>query len=212
MRMGRAADRYPQRLPTRSVASHHAIDATTPAPQPQLGMAPSTRLQKHPTRRVHYNAPTSRVGSRKNPIRLDDTPPPDDTAAQRNSPAPASRVIRVPTTRIKAGAVIKPKPSPQKVVKKSAVPKKKAPPVQRECSICASTKSVSHSFRLDKLDDACEHFKGICSGCIQALVKMKIASRQLTKSDLACPFPECDLVLNHATLRLAFTVKASFAE
>jgi hypothetical protein len=209
--MGRAADIYPQHLSARPVASHHAIDATTPGQRTQFGMAPSTRLQKHPTRRVHYNAPTSRVGSRKSPVRLAVTPPPD-TAAQRNSPAPARRAIRGPTTRIKAGAVIKPKSSPQKVVKKSAVPKKKAPPVQRECSICASTKSVSHSFRLDKHDDVCEHFKSICSGCIQALVKMKIASRQLTKSELACPFPECGHFLNHAALRQAFTVKASFAE
>jgi hypothetical protein len=170
-------------------------------------MAPSTRLRNQPARRIDYAQ-----GSRTDPIRLHDTPSPGPTAAQTNLSAPARKSTRKPATRVKAGAIIKLKTSPKTAVQTPAQPKKKPLPAKRECSVCASTKSVSHSFRLDKSKDACQHFKGICSQCIAKMVAGKIESRQLTEPDLACPYPDCSEVLDHATLRMAFTNKEKFKE
>jgi len=185
-------------------------------------MAPSTRLRANPARRVAYAEPTGREGSRGNPIALEATPPPEPVVP----PAPRERAARKPATRkpagkqpaltvprTRSGAVVKPKETPEKAVfKKEKKKKKKAPPAKRECSICASTKTVSTCFRLDGHEDACEHFKNTCGQCIQRMVSVKISQRQLGEADLACPVPGCAHVLDYTTLKHAFTNKALFAE
>jgi hypothetical protein len=201
-------------------------------------MAPSTRLRDQPERRVDYAA-NARVGSRANPIDLEDTPPPAPriqnarqstgalaprasappipAAAPRTRGARASQTARKSErsniTRVDAGAVVKLKAPVKKAATVKALPSaKKLPPPKRECSVCASTKSVSHSFRLDKNDETCEHFKGICGQCIAKMIAGKIESRQLSEAELTCPYPDCDHVLDHADLKAAFMNKEKFKE
>jgi hypothetical protein len=178
-------------------------------------MAPSTRLQREPARRIVYNALTGRVGSRGNSIPLDDTPPPETAPAPKERSALARKArgkeTPQPVTRARAGAIIKPK-EPSKKNKDVKEPKKRAPPVKRECNICASTKVVANSFKLEKHGNACEHFKSTCNLCIQRMVSVKIESRQLAEPELACPVPGCEHVVDYMGLKAAFTNKAAFAE
>jgi hypothetical protein len=202
----------------------------------RLMMAPSTHLRDQPERRVEYREVT-RVGTCANPIELDDDTPPPATqrtarttqtarkstanAPPRAAAAPRSRAGRAllparqslsPTiTRVDTGAVVKPKAPIKKAVKAPAK-EKKLPSPKRECSVCISTKNVSHSFRLDKNEEACEHFKSICSQCVTKMIAGKIESRQLSEAELACPYPDCDHVLDHTDLKMAFTNKEKFKE
>jgi hypothetical protein len=210
---------------------------TTTSLDPQLTMAPSTRLQDQPERRVEYREIT-RVGSRANPIELDDETPPHTTGrmartiqtgrksagatiTSTNAAAPRARAglallqarqsLRPTIARVDAGAVVRPKAPIKKAVKAPAKEKKLLPP-KRECSVCVSTKSASHSFRLDKNEETCEHFRNICSQCITKMIAGKIESRQLSEAELACPYPDCDFVLDHVDLKMAFTNKEKFKE
>jgi hypothetical protein len=169
-------------------------------------------LQEYPQRRIHYDAPTARFGSRGNPIEMDDTPPSVAVVAQGKARVPARGGSRKPAARVKSGAVVKPKEASKKTTKKAVPLKLKLPPPRRECSICASSKLISRSFRHDKSEDTCEHLKGICGGCIQRIVQEKVAGRQLNEPGLNCPYPECDHILEHATLKSACTNKRIFAE
>jgi len=163
-------------------------------------MAPSTRARKQPVRRVIHDHPTTRAGTRNNPVVLEETPEP----AQELDPPPASahKAKRKPVARVKAAAVAKPKAPPK------AQPKTKLPAAKRECSICATAKTVSHSFRLSAKPGVCEHFQDICSLCIQKMLKSKMADRTLAEHDLACPFPKCGQGLDTVMLKQACTNKA----
>jgi hypothetical protein len=176
-------------------------------------MAPSTRLQKNPERRVRYDGKTNRGGSRGTLIAPNHNGPPSTTVAAPSNPPVATQVKGPkPAGRVKAGAVAKPKAPPKEAVKEKASPKKKLPPPQRECSICASTELVSTGFALDQHADACEHFEGICNWCVRGLLREKVSSRQLAEPGLQCPFPECDHVVGYDTLRTIEAVKATFVE
>jgi hypothetical protein len=166
-------------------------------------MAPSTRLRTQPARRVDYNE-----GSRARPITLDDTPPPGPAVAPANPPAHTRKSARKPAARLKKGAVVKRKAAPKKVVK--AAQPKKLPAPKRECSICVTEKSITNSFRLDQDEDACEHFKEICSQCIANMIASKVESRQLSEPGLACPYPDCQHMLDHARLKMAIVNKEKF--
>src|SRR4051812_41416804 len=123
-------------------------------------MAPSTRLRARLERRVNYAESAAPVGTRANPVRLEDTPEPlsspEPTAPSRK--ATRKSTARISTarpkytsifgpfspdhdrvTRVRAGAVVKPTPE-RKATEKAAKSKKKEPPAKRECSICATTK------------------------------------------------------------------------
>jgi hypothetical protein len=135
----------------------------------------------------------ARVGTRANPVVLEETPEPEE---QPVVPAAASRrTKRQPVPRTKAAAIVKPKSTPKTPTKPKAkapaTPRKRGPSEKRECSLCASSKSVSHSFRLNGVVGVCEHFQHICGGCIQNMLKGKISDRKLDMADLACPFT-CD--------------------
>jgi hypothetical protein len=176
-------------------------------------MPPSTRLQKQPERRVRYDAPTDRGGSRGILIALNNNGPLPTTAAAPSNPPVVTRAkARKPTTRIKDGAVVKLKAAPNKFVKEPASRKTRRPSPQRECSICASTELVSKGFALDQHEDACEHFHRICNTCIGGLLREKMVSRQLAEPGLPCPFPECDHDLGHDTLRMVKAINATFVQ
>jgi hypothetical protein len=125
---------------------------------------------------------------------------------------PLRNLPRKASAGAKAKVVVKPKPLSEKVVK--VPPQKKPPPPKRECSICISSKSISHSYRLVKEsdEDVCEHFKNICSQCIKRLATDKVATRQLAEPGLPCIYPECNHVLGYEMLKLAFIRKEAFAE
>jgi hypothetical protein len=175
-------------------------------------MAPSTRLRQDPARRVIYSELTGRGGSRGNPIVLDE---PEPVPAPRKRSAPARKIRGKespgPVTRTRAGAIVKPT-KPAKKTKAVKAPKKRAPPVKRECNICAATKVVANCFKLEKHGNACEHFRSTCSLCIQRMVHVKIESRQLAESELTCPVPGCEHAVDYMGLKAAFTNKAAFAE
>jgi len=169
----------------------------------------ASQARKPPTRT------SARVGTRANPVVLDETPEPEEqpvvpTAATR-------RTKRPPVPRVRAAAVVKPKtsktPSKRKIDAEPAAaltPKKKRGPAEkRDCSICASSKSISYSFRLNDADGVCEHFKNICGACIQGMLKGKISDRKLDNADLACPFT-CECVLDQDLIRRSLTSKSFF--
>tara|TARA_R110002003_G_scaffold159_4_gene13752 strand:- start:3637 stop:4524 length:888 start_codon:yes stop_codon:yes gene_type:complete len=176
-------------------------------------MAPSTRLQRHPARRVHYDRPTALAGSRGNSIVLQESPLPEPTAERTASPVHARKARQTPTERVKAGAVVKSaRAQSNKSDQATAKSKKKAPAARRECSICAITKSLSRSFKTTKDTGACAHFQSICTLCTQKLIKDKMARRQLGEPELVCPFPKCEHRLAPATLEKVCTNSALFAE
>jgi hypothetical protein len=173
-------------------------------------MAPSTRLRSKPERRVNYSdttKPGPAVGSRGNPALLEETPRPT-TSVRKTSRKPAPP--RKPVTRVKSGAVVKPKAESKaesKAAKRSPKPKRKARPAKQECSLCATTKSTSSSFKVP--EDACEHFQGICGVCIQKMLKSKVAEHQFAEAELSCPFPDCEHALDYTALKGAVS-KAAF--
>lgn len=156
-------------------------------------MAPRTRLQRQPSRRVQYVA-----GSRANPIEIEDTPEPA---------APIStRTRRGAGQKSGYSGVKKGKAVPKKTLKKAVLVKKSKP--KRECIICINTKVISPSFKLDGDEDACEHFYNICNGCIESTVNGKTETRQFPEAGLACFYPGCDHVLDMSTLKKALTKTA----
>ncbi|KAF2823698.1 hypothetical protein CC86DRAFT_384256 [Ophiobolus disseminans] len=159
-------------------------------------MAPSTRARKQPVRRVIHDPPPAR-GSRHNPFVLEETPEPVEEV--QAPPASSRKPKRGPVPHIKAAAIFKPKAQAQA----KAQPKMKLPLTKRECSICATTKSVSHSFRLSAKSEVCKHFQDVCGLCIQKMLKTKIADRKLSEPDLACPLPKCDHGLDTVMLKQA---------
>ena len=73
--------------------------------------------------------------------------------------------------------------------------------VKQECTICASTHAV-HQFKVRKYAaHSCEHLDTICSFCIRRILKAKVTERQLDHTGLACPFPDCDVVVEFAALK-----------
>jgi hypothetical protein len=163
-----------------------------------------TRLQAQPTRRVNYDQSAAALGTRGNLIPVNDLP------ATRAKTQATRADARRPSTKVNTGGVLKPEPVSKKTVKVKAPPKKKEPKPKRECTVCATTKSVDR-FRLDKNKEICEHFKDICSRCVSQLVRTKTESRQFTEPGVACIYPNCDHVLDHETVKLAVHSKAVFS-
>lgn len=162
-------------------------------------MVPSTRTRRQPIHRADHGTvhepPTTRLGTRANPVVLEDTHDPEEpTVSIRES-------AWKPVSRVKAAAVVKPK-----------TPPKALPAGKRECSICATSKTISHSFRLTGNSGVCAHFQDICGLCIQKMLKTKVAERQLSQPDLACPFPKCDHALDTTMLKKACTNKIIIAQ
>ncbi|KZM19425.1 uncharacterized protein EKO05_0003094 [Ascochyta rabiei] len=175
-------------------------------------MAPSTRLSSRPERRVanHGKASSSRVGSSRNPILVEETAPP----RKRIGMMPRRRIESAPKQArdargrfVKSKNTAEPKPDRKKVVKVTAEPKpkKKARSEKTECLICATTKDTTRSFRASKSRKICEHFENVCNSCVQKQIKTKITARQLTDAHLPCMFPGCTAVLDHAALKKVMT-------
>jgi hypothetical protein len=172
-------------------------------------MAPSTRLRSKPALRVNYADTTHRnpspVGSRDNPVQLEETPEPT-MPVLKTAHKPATPHKHV--TRVEAGAVVKPKKEPN-IVKRSPRTRRKVRPAKQECSICVTTKSTTSSFKVP--EDACDHFQNICGACIQKMMKTKVAERQLAEAALFCPFPNCNHALDYTALKGAVS-KPAFEE
>ncbi|CAO2649529.1 Nn.00g069140.m01.CDS01 [Neocucurbitaria sp. VM-36] len=177
-------------------------------------MAPSTRLQSKPERRVDYSL-TTRAGTRSKPVLLEE-PPASDAIVRRESEVPeptslATKPVGKSATRVKAGKVNKSKVVKKKPAKAAPKPKKQERPERQECSICATTKSTARSFKVYDSYSACEHFDGICNLCIRKLLQTKIAERQFTNPGLGCPFPKCDHALDFVALKKIMS-KAAYEE
>jgi len=174
-------------------------------------MAPSTRLQAMPGRRVNYAESSAPSGTRASLLRINDTAElrsspehsqvhsPVSPETVRNAIRPQQPSLSDPlrpvsnrVTRVKNGAVVKP-------AGKTPRPKKKARPTKQECSICAVTKLTTRNFKAS--DEACEHFQTICNLCIQKMLKTKVAERQLDKAELGCPFGNCEYKLGYPALK-----------
>ena len=182
-------------------------------------MAPSTRLRSRPERRINYAdtseaeleagtqvpsqpvASTQKRGS-KHALRV------NNIHASSGSPDASLIVAPKRAARIKAGAVVKPKTGP-KARKKGPIPQKKERPSKQECSICATQKTTTRSFKAPR--DACEHLQSICNLCVAKMLKTKVAERQLEEAELSCPFPECGHLLDYTALQ-AIVSKAAFEE
>ncbi|KAL1793555.1 hypothetical protein ACET3X_008537 [Alternaria dauci] len=150
-------------------------------------MVPSTRLRSMPERRINYAA-------RANGIHA---------SAESPDASPTTAPRRV--ARVKAGAVVKPKSGP-KVREKAPARKKKERPAKRECSICATEKVPTRSFKAP--DDACEHLRSICNMCVAKMLKTKVAERQLGEAELSCPFPKCGHLLDYPALTVIVSTAA----
>jgi outer membrane biosynthesis protein TonB len=200
----------------RQLTYHRSLTqlTTTNSEEPQPAkMAPKTRLRSKPALHMDYvdmsDPDPALVGSRHNPVQLEDTPePPTPVRKTARKPARTPVTPRKSVTRVKSGAVVKPKKEP-KVVRRSPKPKRKVRPAKQECSICVTTKSTASSFKVP--EDACEHFQSICGLCIQRMLKTKVAERQLAEPGLPCPFPDCKHALDYTALKGAVT-KAAFEE
>ncbi|KAF1839031.1 hypothetical protein BDW02DRAFT_618103 [Decorospora gaudefroyi] len=183
-------------------------------------MAPSTRLRARPDRRVNYTDTADRTDTLEDPARLEITreptararkvarKPPTRTGAGRvkepsKTPEPSSAIRKStpnPAVRVTDGAIVKPEPK--------SIPK--APKAKKqECSICATTKTISRAFKVPK--DACEHFLSICNLCIQKMLRMKVVQRQFAGAELPCPIPDCGHVLDYPALDTTVS-KAAFDE
>lgn len=176
-------------------------------------MVPSTRLQARKSRRVDYS-----TGSRNDPIvilpsparELEPEPEAVTTSTQATGRARYRTRAQVRGTNNTVATVGKTtKGTYSKVTKTTAKTKKKEQPKKTECSICAETKSIPHSFKLVNDENACQHFKTICKLCISKLLNTKVSSRQLTEAELSCPFPDCDYFLELATIKRNIS-KAAF--
>jgi hypothetical protein len=145
---------------------------------------------------------------------IDSSPP--ASAEPRETPAEAQVVRRTRQDPRKAngGSRTKAALESKALLKKAVKNAPKGPAPKRECSICASSKSIPHSFRLvrESDEDVCEHFKHTCGQCIKRLATDKVEKRQLAETGLACIFPECNHILAHELLKSAFTMKEQFSK
>lgn len=121
--------------------------------------------------------------------------------------APITRLQEKPSLRIKytAGSnavrnrnsMIKPALAPTGgIVKKSTSSKKQKPKPKprRDCVICANNRAPQ-SFKVLENIQTCAHLHDTCKMCVERLIKAKVTDRRLHDAVLACPFPECDVVL-----------------
>ena len=181
-------------------------------------MAPSTRRGKRsgPAAVHRHVTPAMQPGSTQDhPIELDDTPPPEQPAAQptKSKGTTIEKPARDAKGRfIKSEASLEPNADRKKVVKTTPLPKPKkpAPPEKTECIICASTKT-KRSFKASSVEGTCGHFESVCDACVQKQIKTKMSERQLTEAHLPCMFPECGAVLDHTTLKAVLS-KALFVQ
>ena len=182
-------------------------------------MAPSTRLQAMPGRRVNYAESSAPSGTRTSLVHINDIAELRGSSERSQAHSPVSpeavriairthriaairpqqsslsdrlRTVSNRVTRVKNGAVVKP-------AKEIPRPRKKARPTKQECSICAVTKLTTRNFKAS--DEACEHFQAICNLCIQKMLKTKVAERQLDKAELGCPFGNCEHKLGYPALK-----------
>ncbi|KAH8733118.1 hypothetical protein GQ44DRAFT_586017, partial [Phaeosphaeriaceae sp. PMI808] len=83
-------------------------------------------------------------------------------------------------------------------------PKEKKSSEKHTCLICVSSRTIGY-YRLSKdaPGESCNHFQGICTYCIQKLLKTKIVDGNLTEAELKCPFPTCDYALDMVMLKRA---------
>jgi hypothetical protein len=103
---------------------------------------------------------------------------------------------------VEGGRVTKRKAGKSALVAKHAQKEKaKKKPETRDCSICASTKTVHLSFT-ETEKGTCSHFRDICNRCVRMMVKTQIAEHKLNDAALACPFPDCASVLDHEALKV----------
>lgn len=179
-----------------------------PQPYPRLltlPMAPSTRLGIRPERRVDYRQVTSAArpgSSAANPIVLGDTPPPPEIPAAR--PTKSKKTSSARPARDALGRFIKsdtPKTEDKKVVKSTPPPNpKKQIRTEKECVICATSKSIKRDFKTSGVETTCEHWETVCDLCIQKQVQTKMSARELTGSHLTCMYARCQAVLDHTAL------------
>ncbi|XPS76448.1 hypothetical protein M3J09_008500 [Ascochyta lentis] len=175
-------------------------------------MADSDRLKtRHELYADHRRKVASRrLGSSRNPIVLEDTPPPQApaTTSAKTKNKSGRKLTRDARGRFtKAKAVTKPTSDRKKVAKVTAPrkPKKKARPEKTECLICATTKDTKRKFKAPDDGNTCEHFENVCNSCVQKQIKTKITARQLTDAHLPCMFPGCTTVLDHTALKKVMT-------
>ena len=180
-------------------------------------MAPSTRLREHPARRVDYSQgmSTRRVDSARQPILIEDIPPPQEkskrSAKTKQKGVPKSVRDGQGRYTISEGPT-NARSSRSKVAKSAPPPKEAKPrPYRTECTICATSKTTKRSFKASSLVDTCEHFESICDQCIQKQAKTRMAARQLAEAHLPCMFPQCEMVLDHSALKKVMS-KALFEE
>jgi hypothetical protein len=180
-------------------------------------MAPSTRLREHPARRVDYRQgmATARIGSARDPILIEDTPPSQEKSKRsaKTKQTSAFKPSRNNQGRFKKSeGPTNAKSSRSKVAKSALPPKETKPrPDRTECTICATTKNTKRNFKASSLADTCAHFESICNHCIQKQIKTKMAANQLTEAQLPCMFPQCEIVLDHSALKMVMS-KGLFEE
>ena len=170
-------------------------------------MAPITRLREQPARRVDYRQgmATGRAGSARDPILIEDTPPPQGepkrSAKAKQKAVPTS--VRNSQGRFtKSQSPTNAKSSRSKVAKSAPPPKETKPrPNRTECTICATTKNTKRSFNASSLVDTCEHFESICDLCIQKQIKAKMAAHEFAEARLPCMFPQCEMMLELSALK-----------
>ncbi|KAH7386802.1 hypothetical protein DE146DRAFT_701791, partial [Phaeosphaeria sp. MPI-PUGE-AT-0046c] len=165
-------------------------------------MAPSTRLQRQPARRIQYfdRSQPAATGPRAGSFETEGSPPSASSVSARTR-----RSVGAGQAKGYSG-VKKNKAAPKKAFKVKKVQPK------RTCSLCVVDKSIPSSFKLDGNEDAREHFRDICSRCVGNMIHGKIEERKLDEAGLACVYPNCDHVLDNSTLKTALSNKTTFTK
>jgi hypothetical protein len=182
------------------------------SPQPST-MAPRTRLQAAPDRRVRYNThseaahPRTAASALSKPTsatRINKVRPSSKAARQGGSGSEEQTPLPVLPQLPPNGATPN-DAAPNRASRKKAapVPKpavKEAKPKTKTCAICAHHKGQS-SFQPPKGITACQHFAEICRRCIERTVKGLMDRGQVSDDLLRCPYPSCPVVVPYAHVK-----------
>jgi hypothetical protein len=168
-------------------------------------MAPVTRLQRSPNRRVDYSPQASRNGAHRNrnqnqnppperPNRADANAAPVALPTQDDPEARRARMLRLAAERlIHPTMLFRNRSSPGQIGSEVEHIEEHEPEDKnnKECFICATRKPMT-SYTSEETVPRCSHFVNTCNRCVKRMLRTEITLNRVQTGALSCPMFQCE--------------------
>lgn len=180
-------------------------------------MAPRTRLQAAPDRRVRYNG-GSEAAHRQTATPTLTQPAAADRVTKERAPSRITRrgaaeagsgislAASIALHRRARATPIQRAPRPNRESRnQAAAPSpstadKKSKADMKVCVLCIHEKRVT-SFQPPKDMTVCQHFADICRSCVERTVRSRLGGAQLNDGDLNCVYTGCPTVIPYSKVK-----------